>query len=293
MTTAVDISIFKEVISSLLHPLLSIIVTCIEDTQSASDDRRIPIDRVGIKSVRFPLQVKDRDHVLQSTVATITLTVDLPHQFKGTHMSRFIEVLNSHGRVLHVNALKDLCREIRRRLDSEKAHLDVEFPYFIEKRAPATGAPGLMDYTARFEACDSQEGFDLVTTVVVPVSTLCPCSKAISERGAHNQRGFVTFSARCVKYLWIEEMIFMVEKCASSELFSLLKRPDEKAVTERAYDNPVFVEDLVRGVAELATADSRISWYRVEVENFESIHNHNAYALIESDKANAKTTIRP
>ncbi len=262
----------------------------LEDTQSTTDNRRIPIDRVGVKGVRFPLQVRDKNHSLQATVATLTLTVDLPHHFKGTHMSRFIEVLNSHGRVLHVKAIRELCDELKRRLDSERVHVDVEFPYFIDKSAPVTASQGLVDYTARFAATVGPEGFDLVVTVVVPVTTLCPCSKAISDRGAHNQRGNLTFSVRCSQLVWIEDLIRLVEDCASSELYSLLKRPDEKAVTERAYDNPVFVEDLVRAVAARAKAHPGITWFRVEAENFESIHTHNAYALVEFHESTTNFT---
>ncbi|MGF1655462.1 MAG: GTP cyclohydrolase FolE2 [Verrucomicrobiales bacterium] len=253
----------------------------LEDTQNSHDSRNLPIDRVGVRQLRFPLRVRDRDHNVQSTVATVALTVDLPHHFKGTHMSRFVEVLNSHGRLLDVDNVKELCQELKNRLAAEEAHVQVEFPYFMEKSAPATGAVGLMDYVATFDATLGPKDFDLVTTVKVGVTTLCPCSKAISTQGAHNQRGEVRLSVRAQKLVWIEELIEMVESSASSELYSLLKRPDEKVVTEKAYDSPVFVEDLVRAIAIKVSHDPRISWYRVEAENFESIHNHNAYALIE------------
>ena len=254
------------------------------DTQAQRDERRIPIDRVGVKGLRYPMQVRDKAHVMQHTVATVTLTVDLPHHFKGTHMSRFVEVLNEFGPELHVDNIHNILRELVTRLDSEKAHVDFEFPYFLEKRAPVTGAIGLMDYGARFSATIENGTVDFVVTVLVPVTTLCPCSKAISDQGAHNQRGLVTFSIRSTTPFWIEELTRLVEDCASSELYSLLKRPDEKAVTERAYANPVFVEDLVRAVAARANREPRITWYRVEAENFESIHNHSAYALIEKAK---------
>lgn len=252
-----------------------------KDTQSEPDERQIPIDRVGVKALRYPVQVRDKDHALQSTIATVQLTVDLPHHFKGTHMSRFIEVLGSNGPVIHVDKIRGILEQLTKRLESDCAHLVFTFPFFLEKKAPVTGAPGLIDYTATFQATLEKEKMDFVVLVVVPVTTLCPCSKAISKAGAHNQRGQVTLAVRCLKPMWIEDMIRLVEDSASCELYSLLKRPDEKAVTERAYENPVFVEDLVRNVALRCQDDKNIVWYRVEAENFESIHNHNAYALIE------------
>lgn len=254
------------------------------DTQSERDERQLPIDRVGVKNLRYPIQIRDKDHAVQSTIATIQLTVDLPHHFKGTHMSRFIEVLNSHGPVLHVDNIRNILEQLTKRLESDCAHVEFEFPYFLEKQAPVTQAKGLMDYTARFSATLENDRMDFVVTTIVPVTTLCPCSKAISARGAHNQRGQATLSVRCQRPMWIEDMIRLAEDSASSELYSLLKRPDEKAVTERAYDHPVFVEDLVRNIALRCEEDSNILWYRVEAENFESIHNHNAYALIEGPK---------
>ena len=256
----------------------------LHDTQSQPDRRGIAIDRVGVRGLRYPMQVRDKARTLQHTIATTTLTVDLPHQFKGTHMSRFVEVLNEFGPELHVDNVPDILRDLTRRLHSEKAHVTFEFPFFLEKKAPVTAAAGMMDYNVRFEASLENDRVDFIVTVIVPVTTLCPCSKAISERGAHNQRGHVTFSIRFKKPLWLEDLIALVEASASSELYSLLKRPDEKAVTERAYDHPVFVEDLVRNVAARAEREPNIAWYRVEAENFESIHNHNAYALIERSK---------
>jgi GTP cyclohydrolase I len=253
----------------------------LKDTQSERDHRKIAIDRVGVKNLRYPIQVLDKEHATQSTIAKVSLTVDLPHHYKGTHMSRFIEVLNEHGPVLHVDKIKTLAKGLLKRLDSQKAHVDFEFPFFLEKKAPATKSVGLMDYNVRFSATLEKDLFDFVLTVIVPVTTLCPCSKAISERGAHNQRGRVTYAIRYRKPIWIEDLVRLVESCASSGLYSLLKRPDEKMVTERAYDNPVFVEDLVRDIAARSNAEPNITWYRVEAENFESIHNHNAYALIE------------
>jgi GTP cyclohydrolase I len=263
---------------------MSLSTTTLTDTQNEPDFRRIPIDRVGVKALRFPMQIRDKAHSVQHTIATAALTVDLPHHFKGTHMSRFVEVLNEFGPELHVENIETLLRALTVRLDSQSAHVDFEFPFFLEKAAPVTGAVGMMDYTARFAATLKQGEVDFMVTAIVPVTTLCPCSKAISVHGAHNQRGQVTYSIRSHPPLWIEEMIRLVEDSASSELYSLLKRPDEKAVTERAYENPVFVEDLVRNVAARSDEEPRIVWYRVEAENFESIHNHNAYAVVERSK---------
>jgi GTP cyclohydrolase I len=263
--------------------VMSKVQESLQDTQSQPDTRQLPIDRVGIKNLRYPIQIRDKAHETQSTVATVQLTVDLPHHYKGTHMSRFVEVLNSFGSVLHVDNIHDLLVQLRQRLEAETAHADFEFPFFLAKKAPVTGASGLIDYLVRFQANLGANGMDFVVTVIVPVTTLCPCSKAISASGAHNQRGEVTFSIRFKETVWIEEMIRIVEESASSELYSLLKRSDEKNVTERAYANPVFVEDLVRNVALRAKSDPRITWYQVEAENFESIHNHNAYALIRCD----------
>lgn len=251
------------------------------DTQSELDHRRIVIDRVGVKNLRFPIQVKAGPGEPQSTIATVQLTVELPHEFKGTHMSRFLEVLQEHGPVLHPEDIGHLLRSLIKRLNSKRAHLEFEFPFFLEKKAPVTGARGLVDYTACFSATADEKKHDLVTTVIANVTTLCPCSKAISETGAHNQRGQVTLRLRSEKPLPLDEMVAIIERSASSELYSVLKRPDEKAVTERAYANPAFVEDVVRNVAARVIADPRITWWQVEAENFESIHNHNAYALVE------------
>ncbi len=256
----------------------------LKDTQSETDTRNIPIDRVGVKNLRYPIRIRDKAHAEQHTVANVAMTVDLPHHHKGTHMSRFVEVLNEFGPVLHVDNIDQMLHDLVKKLHSENAHVDFEFPFFLEKKAPVTKAVGLLDYTVRFSATLEKGVIDFVVTLVVPVTTLCPCSKAISIHGAHNQRGHVTYSVRFKNPIWIEDLIQLVEACASSELYSLLKRPDEKAVTERAYENPVFVEDLVRNVAMRSDIEPDITWYRVEAENFESIHNHNAYALIERRK---------
>lgn len=252
-----------------------------QDKQSERDQRGVKIDKVGVRGLRHPIVVRDLANKTQNTVATISMSVDLPHHFKGTHMSRFVEILNEHGRIIHVENIPDIVQAMRKRLDAENAHLEIQFPYFIRKKAPATKSPGMMDYVATFIANTQKREIDFVLGVEVPVTTLCPCSKAISMRGAHNQRGVVQVQTRSSRTIWIEELISKVEKSASSELFSLLKRADEKHVTELAYDNPVFVEDLVRNVAVQMKKDPRVKWYRIEAENFESIHNHNAFAVVE------------
>lgn len=255
--------------------------SALHDKQNERDHRDLRIDKVGVRGLRFPIQVRDKARSLQNTIATMTLCVDLPKEFKGTHMSRFIEVLNAHGSVVHVENIPDILFAMQKKLNSATSHLTMEFPFFLEKKAPVSGLPSLMDYVARFEATATGQEIDFVLTVKTPVTTLCPCSKAISRYGAHNQRGEVTVQIRSQNIVWIEDLIALIEGSASSELFSLLKREDEKAVTERAYENPVFVEDLVRNVALKLNAHPDVTWYKVEAENFESIHNHNAYACIE------------
>lgn len=257
------------------------------DVQSGRDTRELRIDKVGVRGLRFPIQVKDRTREIQNTVATIGMFVDLPKEFKGTHMSRFVEVLNAHGNVIHVENIFDILQALQEKLKSATSHLEIEFPYFMTKLSPVTKRESLMDYWARFDAAACGRETDFVLTVKTNVTTLCPCSKAISKHGAHNQRGEVTVALRSSGVVWIEEVIAMVEASASSELYALLKRLDEKAVTERAYENPVFVEDLVRNVALRLNAHKLVTWYKVEAENFESIHNHNAYACIEK-RANTK-----
>jgi GTP cyclohydrolase IB len=253
----------------------------LDDKQSEPDHRELRIDKVGVRGLRFPIQVRDKARSVQNTVATIGMFVDLPKEFKGTHMSRFVEVLNAHGTVIHVENIADILLSLQKKLNSATSHLEIEFPYFMSKKSPVTRHASLMDYVAKFDASAYGKEIDFVLTVKVNVTTLCPCSKAISKHGAHNQRGEVTVQIRSTKSVWIEDVIRIVESSASSELYALLKRQDEKAVTERAYENPVFVEDLVRNVALRLNADQRVTWYKVEAENFESIHNHNAYACIE------------
>ena len=256
--------------------------TPLTDKQNEPDHRQLRIDKVGVRGLRFPAQVRDKNATtLQSTVATVGLFVDLPQEFKGTHMSRFIEVLNSHGSVIHVEAIPVMLREMQTRLHAQNAHLELEFPFFLVKQAPVSRKPGVMDYTVRFDASMLGEEYDFELTVKCNVTTLCPCSKAISRYGAHNQRGEVTVRVRTLDTFWIEDLIALIEASGSSEMYSLLKREDEKAVTERAYENPVFVEDLVRAVAVRLNGRPGVTWFRVEAENYESIHNHNAYACIE------------
>ena len=253
----------------------------LHDKQSERDHRELRIDKVGVRGMRFPIQVRDKERAIQNTVATIGMFVDLPKEFKGTHMSRFIEVLNAHGSIVHVENIEEILYAMQKKFHAATSHLEIEFPYFMVKRAPATGLESVMDYLARFHATASHKEIDFVLTVKAMVTTLCPCSKAISAFGAHNQRGEVTVQIRSRKAVWIEDLIGIIESSASSELYALLKRQDEKAVTERAYENPVFVEDLVRNVALKLNAHPDVTWYKVEAENHESIHNHNAYACIE------------
>jgi GTP cyclohydrolase IB len=259
----------------------------IPDVQSAPDSRQLAIDQVGVKAIRHPVRIQERSGGVQHTIATFNMYVGLPHHFKGTHMSRFIEILEAHEREITVQTFQVMLREMVEKLEAREGHIEMSFPYFIEKKAPVSGVKSLMDYEVCFtgEVVKGKQSFRM--KVVVPVTSLCPCSKKISERGAHNQRSHVTVTARTNDFVWIEEIVDIVEKQGSSELYGLLKRPDEKFVTERAYDNPKFVEDLVRDVAAVLNLDERIDAYVVESENFESIHNHSAYALIKRNKRGA------
>ncbi len=255
----------------------------VEDVQSRADTRHLPINKVGIKDISHPVRVKDRSAGEQHTIATFNMYVSLPHNFKGTHMSRFVEILHAE-REISVESFRGMLESMTERLEADVGHIEMTFPFFIMKRAPVTGVESLMDYRASLigERRDGQT--EMWVRVVVPVTSLCPCSKKISSYGAHNQRSHVTISAKLRHHIWIEELIEVAESEASCELYGILKRPDEKFVTERAYDNPKFVEDMVRDVATRLNADDRIAAYVVESENFESIHNHSAYALIERDK---------
>ncbi len=260
----------------------------IEDVQSSADTRNIPINKVGIKDVRHPVRVRDRSGGDQNTIANFNMYVNLPHNFKGTHMSRFIEILHQHEHEISVESFKEMLSEMTDRLEAGSGHIEMSFPYFVSKKAPVSGVESLMDYDVTFIG-EIHDGVpEMNVKVVVPVTSLCPCSKKISDYGAHNQRSHVTVTARIGEFVWLEELIDIVEQEASCELYGLLKRPDEKNVTERAYDNPKFVEDMVRDVAARLNDDDRISYYMVESENFESIHNHSAYALIEKNKLEKK-----
>ena len=252
----------------------------IPDVQRSADTRQLAIDRVGIKSIRHPVRIGDKSGGVQHTIAMFNMYVQLPHNFKGTHMSRFVEILNAHEREISPDTFRVMLREMVKKLEAESGHIEMTFPYFVSKKAPVSGVSSLMDYEVTFvgEIRDGKETFTL--KVLVPVTSLCPCSKKISERGAHNQRSHVTVAARIRTFVWIEEIIDRVEGQASSELWGLLKRPDEKFITEHAYDNPKFVEDMVRDIAAELNSDPRIQGYTVESENFESIHNHSAYAMI-------------
>jgi GTP cyclohydrolase I len=266
------------------QPATKATVTSIEDVQSSADTRRIPINKVGIKDIRHPIRIKERTGSEQHTVANFSMYVHLPQDFKGTHMSRFVEILNNYERELTVESFKEMLTDMTARLESGEGHIQMTFPYFINKKAPVSGVQSLLDYEVTFigERKDGESCMRI--KVVVPVTSLCPCSKKISAYGAHNQRSHVTVSCKAKGFIWIEEIIDIVEKEASCELYGLLKRPDEKYVTERAYDNPKFVEDMVRDIAVKFNADERIRAYTVESENFESIHNHSAYAMVEKDK---------
>jgi GTP cyclohydrolase I len=259
-------------------------VVHIPDVQNSADTRRLAINKVGIKDIRHPIRVRDRSGGEQHTIATFNMYVNLPHNFKGTHMSRFVEILNIPGREISVDSFKDMLTEMTDRLEAESGHIEMTFTYFITKAAPVSGVESLMDYEVTFagEIRDSRPAMNL--KVVVPVTSLCPCSKKISKYGAHNQRSHVTVNVHTRGFIWIEDLIDLVEKEASCELYGLLKRPDEKYVTERAYENPKFVEDMVRDIAAKLNRDERVAAYSVESENFESIHNHSAYAMIERDK---------
>jgi len=256
----------------------------IEDVQGRADTRRIPINKVGVKDIFHPVRVMDRSGGEQHTVARFNMYVNLPQDFKGTHMSRFVEILHAHEREISVKSFREMLSEMTERLDADAGHIEMEFPYFITKQAPVSGVKSLLDYRATFIG-ERHEGKNAMTLkVVVPVTSLCPCSKKISEYGAHNQRSHVTIAARIDGFMWLEELIDIAESEASCELYGILKRPDEKYVTERAYDNPKFVEDIVRDIAVILNKDDRVRGYVVESENFESIHNHSAYALIEKNK---------
>ena len=250
------------------------------DIQNENDSRQIPLKKVGVKGVKYPISVLDKEKKIQNTTAQADLFVNLPHNFKGTHMSRFIEVFHKHHTNITMQHFLDMLEEMKETLHAQEAFATIRFPYFIEKKSPVTNSPGIMEYYCAYEGRVSDSQKDFYITIEVPVTTLCPCSKAISEYGAHNQRGKVKVRLLYSSFFWIEDIIELIEKSASAPLYSVLKRQDEKAVTEQAYDNPRFVEDVVR---EVYTNLKKLNfkWFSVEAENEESIHLHNAYAYTE------------
>lgn len=261
-----------------------------KDIQKSKPEKEINIDKVGVSKLKVPLVVIDRKQKQQQTIGNINIFVNLPHKHKGTHMSRFIEILNKYiKKTLSVEVLDKLIKKIMNSLDAEKGQLEIEFPYFIVKKSPISKKPSWLDYKCKIirTVNKTNKDIDHIISVEVPITTACPCSKAISKYGAHNQRGYVTVTVKFNKFLWIEEIIKKIENEASCEIYPLLKRVDEKFVTEQAYDNPKFVEDIVRDVAFELKQDKRIDWFKVEVENQESIHNHNVYACIEGNNKNS------
>jgi len=255
-----------------------------KDIQNERDDRNIAIDKVGVKDIRYPITVLDKATKTQQTVALINMYVNLPRDYKGTHMSRFVEILNEHDRMISIENFHEILSTMKKLLNAESAHIEMTFPYFVMKSSPVTHSQGLMEYQCTFKG-NLNERRDLLLMITVPITTLCPCSREISAFGAHNQRGEVRLQVRFKKFIWIEDLIRLVEDAASCDVYSVLKREDEKYVTERAYENPKFVEDIVRDIAQKLDQDPNITWFAVESENFESIHNHNAYAYIERGNA--------
>jgi GTP cyclohydrolase I len=255
------------------------------DIQNLEDKRNIPLAKVGVKNLMYPIQVRDKVKHIQHTTAKVDLFADLPKHFRGTHMSRFIEIFHAHREDLSMPRFLEMLNHIRGELEAESAFGSVTFPYFLEKTAPVSKLAGMMSYECQYNG-RVREGETCFTVIVsVPVTTVCPCSKAISDRGAHNQRGIVRLELELGPFFWIEDIIEIVEGAASSPVYSLLKREDEKYITEHAYDNPKFVEDVVRDVYS-RVRDLRIfPRFSVEAENYESIHNHNAYACASYDAA--------
>lgn len=265
------------------------------DVQSHLDGRRIPIDQVGVSDLIYPIIVLDQKQEKQQTTATISMSVNLPHQFKGTHMSRFVEILNKHRGEVTMRTLPEILHDLKHHLKAESARIELTFSYFIERQAPVSKAKGLMGYECKFVGESTSKEDDFIFGVKVPVTSLCPCSKAMSERGAHNQRGYVDIDVRSTRdadgnmqFIWIEELIEIAEESGSAPVYSILKRSDEKFVTEQAYDNPVFVEDIVRNVADKMRRDPRVAWFQVKAVNQESIHNHSAFARIEWSRKKSK-----
>ncbi|MEX0885152.1 MAG: GTP cyclohydrolase FolE2 [Phycisphaeraceae bacterium] len=257
------------------------------DVQGLADSRRVAINKVGVKEIRYPITLHcPKTGGRQHTVAHVNMYVGLPHYQKGTHMSRFLAVLNEHHESIRSDQIMDVCHHVKDLLEAEEAHLELTFPYFIDKPAPVTGQVGKLDVEVTFEAMCNNAQDDFILGLKVPAASLCPCSKEISAYGAHNQRCEMEVRVRFApgQSMWIEDVFEIVERQASAPVFAILKRPDEKWVTETAYDNPKFVEDIVRDLALALDDEPRILWYQVNSENYESIHNHNAYAFVERDK---------
>ncbi len=252
----------------------------VRDVQSQQDGRNITIDKVGVKNIHYPIVVEDRARETQHTTAELDIYVQLPHSERGTHMSRFIEVLNRYHEESFIHNLEPFLQDVKSALNADAAFTKIRFPYFMRKKAPVSGIESILSYNCIFEA-SCKEDYRLEIGVEVPVTTLCPCSKEISDYGAHNQRSMIRIKVSYTDFIWLEELIEYAESSASCEIYSLLKRVDEKHVTEKAYDNPRFVEDVIRELAIKLQNDKRVTHFRIEAENMESIHNHNAYACIE------------
>ena len=255
-----------------------------EDVQGRRDHRGVSLKQAGVSDLSYPIVVLDRSRERQTTIARIAMSVGVPHDFKGTHMSRFIEVLEAHRGEITMRTLPGILQDVRKRLNAETARIEVQFPYFVEKSAPVSGATALMDYQCAFVG-ESNGGELFMVRVCVPVTSLCPCSKEISDYGAHNQRSYVTIEVRgagsAEELIWIEELIAIGEGASSAPVYPLLKRPDERHITMQAYDHPAFVEDIARDVAIELQADPRVAWFRVHVRSDESIHNHCAFAEVD------------
>jgi len=255
-----------------------------KDIQNQSDHRNVPINKVGVKDVKYPITVLDKKNQAQNTIGIINMYVNLPHNFRGTHMSRFIEILNKYHNRLHIDTMSDILQDMKEKLEAEETHMEMTFPYFIEKEAPVSKMKSLSEYECKYSGTLKNGVEEFVIKVIVPVTSVCPCSKEISEYGAHNQRSHVTIEVKMNDFIWFEDLIEIAENAASSPVYSILKRVDEKYVTEQGYDNPMFVEDIVRNIAVELNKLESIDWYHIESENFESIHNHSAYASIDSRK---------
>ncbi|MBU1240852.1 GTP cyclohydrolase I FolE2 [Myxococcota bacterium] len=262
-----------------------------EDVQNHRDHRQIPIDHVGITDINWPIIVADRENTEQHTIGSFTLSVDLPKEFKGTHMSRFVTILSDFSSEISADKLPVIIREMQKRLSAERAHLEVHFPYFVNKKAPVTGCKSVMDYDCAFYIEADGENLDFILEATVPVTSLCPCSKAVSDYGAHNQRGMITIKIRPERlegddfsHIWLEDLFTIGEAAASAPIYPLLKREDERHVTMQAYDNPVFVEDMVRNAAVLLQENEKVEWYEVTAVNDESIHKHKAFAVTTWDR---------